>query len=68
MKRDGISRDDYCPLFASWNVMEDKVYSLPIDTNIWAIPATGFQTAGAPLVSNRPPSLVTSSSARLRAS
>ena len=37
MKRDGLSREDYCPLFASWNVMEDKVYTLPIDTNIWAM-------------------------------
>ena len=37
MARDGISRDDYCPLFESWSVMEDKVYSLPVDTNVWAM-------------------------------
>jgi len=37
MKRDGLSRDDYCSLFASRDVMEDKVYALPIDTNIWAM-------------------------------
>lgn len=37
MKRDGLSRNDYCPLFQSGNIIEDKVYSLPIDTNIWAM-------------------------------
>jgi multiple sugar transport system substrate-binding protein len=42
MERDGLSRDDYCPLFKSWNtmtggVMEDNVVSLPIGTNIWAM-------------------------------
>ncbi|MBN1248019.1 MAG: extracellular solute-binding protein [Anaerolineae bacterium] len=42
MARDGIKREDYCPLFESWNVftggkIENKVTSLPIDTNIWAM-------------------------------
>jgi multiple sugar transport system substrate-binding protein len=42
MARDGISRDDYGPLFHSWNVftggkIDDKVVSLPVDGNIWAM-------------------------------
>jgi len=42
MERDGISRDDYCNLFQSGNItsygeFNDKVTSLPIDTNIWAM-------------------------------
>ena len=42
MAADGISREDYCPLFNSWSVftggeVEDKVVSLPIETNIWAM-------------------------------
>jgi ABC-type glycerol-3-phosphate transport system substrate-binding protein len=39
MTRDGISPDDYCPLFHSsnGNIFEDKTYGLPIDTNIWAM-------------------------------
>ena len=42
MARDGISRDDYCSLFQSANVftggkIENKVVSLPVDTNIWAM-------------------------------
>ncbi|MEN6479792.1 MAG: substrate-binding domain-containing protein [Anaerolineales bacterium] len=37
MVRDDISRDDYGPLFVSGNVMDDKVFSLPMDANIWAM-------------------------------
>lgn len=43
MARDGLSRDDYCPifnsdyLFAGGSIYKDKVYGLPIDTNIWAM-------------------------------
>ena len=42
MAADGISREDFCPLFYSWNVftggeLQDKVVSLPIETNIWAM-------------------------------
>ena len=42
MARDGIAREDYCSLFQSGNIsnygpFDDKVTSLPIDTNIWAM-------------------------------
>jgi len=43
MARDGIKREDYCPIFNSDNLFaggalyEDKVYGLPIDTNVWAM-------------------------------
>jgi multiple sugar transport system substrate-binding protein len=42
MARDGISRKDYCSLFQSGNIsnygqFDDKVTSLPIDSNIWAL-------------------------------
>ena len=37
MERDGLFRDDYCTLFQSRDIIEDRVYSLPIDTNIWAM-------------------------------
>lgn len=42
MARDGISRDDYCNLFQSADItnygsFDDKVTSLPIDTNVWAM-------------------------------
>jgi ABC-type glycerol-3-phosphate transport system substrate-binding protein len=42
MARDGILREDYCNLFHSGNIsdygpFDDKVTSLPIDTNIWAL-------------------------------
>jgi len=59
MKRDGISRDDYCPLFESWNVMEDKVYTLPIDTNIWAMMYNKDLFAGAGLPELGPDDIIT---------
>jgi len=31
MERDGIARSDYCNLFQTNNIMDDKVFSLPID-------------------------------------
>lgn len=42
MAQDGLSRDDYCPLFQGGDVFtggvfNDEVVSLPIDTNIWAM-------------------------------
>ncbi len=43
MARDGLSREDYCPIFNSNNLFSggalynDKAYSLPIDTNVWAM-------------------------------
>jgi multiple sugar transport system substrate-binding protein len=55
MAADGISREDYCPLFNSWNAftggeVEDKVVSLPIATNIWAMMYNKdmFAAAGLP--------------------
>jgi multiple sugar transport system substrate-binding protein len=58
MQRDGISRDDYCTLFhasnlfAGGNIYNDKVVSLPIDTNIWAMMYNKdlFAQAGLPEV------------------
>jgi ABC-type glycerol-3-phosphate transport system substrate-binding protein len=42
MARDGISRDDFSPLFQSWNVftggkIENKVVSLPLGSNLWGM-------------------------------
>ncbi len=42
MARDGIAREDYCNLFQAGNIsnygqFDDKVTSLPIDSNIWAL-------------------------------
>jgi ABC-type glycerol-3-phosphate transport system substrate-binding protein len=42
MARDGILREDYCNLFQSADIsnygpFDDKVTSLPIDTNLWAM-------------------------------
>ena len=55
MARDGISRDDYCNLFQSADVftggkVENKVASLPMDTNIWAMTYNKdlFAEAGLP--------------------
>jgi len=55
MARDGILREDYCTLFQSGNisnygVFEDKVTSLPIDSNIWAMMYNKdlFSEAGLP--------------------
>jgi ABC-type glycerol-3-phosphate transport system substrate-binding protein len=56
MARDGLSRQDYCPIFNSNNlfagggIYNDKVYSLPVDNNIWAMlyNKTLFKEAGLP--------------------
>lgn len=50
MARDGISREDYCSLFQTVNVQEDKVFSLPMDSNIWAMMYNKdlFAAAGLP--------------------
>ena len=43
MARDGLSRGDYCPIFNSNNLFSggalynEKAYTLPIDTNVWAM-------------------------------
>jgi ABC-type glycerol-3-phosphate transport system substrate-binding protein len=50
MERDGIARSDYCNLFQTNNIMDDKVFSLPIDTNVWAMMYNKdlFAAAGLP--------------------
>lgn len=56
MARDGLSRDDYCPLMNSpWNVMtggvlEDQVFALPLENDIWAMAYNKdlFEEAGLP--------------------
>ncbi len=56
MARDGLSRQDYCPIFNSNNlfagggIYNDKVYGLPVDTNIWAMIYNKklFREAGLP--------------------
>jgi ABC-type glycerol-3-phosphate transport system substrate-binding protein len=56
MERDGIHRDDYCPLFhsdylfAGGNTFEGKTYGLPIDTNVWGMVYNKdlFAAAGLP--------------------
>jgi len=58
MARDGLNRSDYCTLFGSWNVFtgggtyDNKVMSLPIDTNIWAMMYNKdlFAKAGLPML------------------
>jgi ABC-type glycerol-3-phosphate transport system substrate-binding protein len=58
MARDGIAREDYCSLFlagdvANYGKFEDKVVSLPIETNIWAMVYNKdlFAAAGLPELS-----------------
>lgn len=55
MARDGISRDDFSPLFQSWNIftggkVEDKVISLPFTSNLWGMVYNKdlFAAAGLP--------------------
>ena len=56
MARDGLKRQDYCPIFNSDNlfagasIYQNKVYGLPIDTNIWAMIYNKelFREAGLP--------------------
>jgi multiple sugar transport system substrate-binding protein len=50
MERDGLKVDDFCSLFKSRDMLEDKVYSMPLDANIWAMVYNKklFQEAGLP--------------------
>jgi multiple sugar transport system substrate-binding protein len=46
----GLKPDDYCPLFSSRDMIDDKVFSLPISTNQWATlyNKDAFKAAGLP--------------------
>lgn len=56
MARDGLAREDFCPIFNSNNlfagggIYNGKVYGLPVDTNIWAMVYNKqlFREAGLP--------------------
>jgi len=61
MATDGLKREDYCPIFNSDNLFagaslyQDKVYGLPIDTNIWAMIYNKklFKEAGLPELTSK---------------
>ena len=50
MERDGLKTDDFCTLFQSQNMLDNQVYSLPMDGNIWAMVYNKdlFNAAGLP--------------------
>ncbi len=37
MERDGFKVEDFCPLLRSRSMLEDKVYSLPMNVSVWAM-------------------------------
>lgn len=61
MTRDGLKREDFCPIFNSDNLFagasfyKGKVYGLPIDTNIWAMIYNKklFKDAGLPELTSK---------------
>lgn len=50
MDREGLSADDFCPLFTGADMLDDKAFALPITTNQWAMLYNKdfFEAAGLP--------------------
>lgn len=49
--RDGFSPADFYPIFESWNMLDGKVYTMPVTMNLWGmlINADLFESAGLPV-------------------
>jgi len=53
MDRDGFKVEEFCPLLRSRSMIEDKVYSLPMNVSVWAMVYNKglFKAAGLPELS-----------------
>jgi multiple sugar transport system substrate-binding protein len=49
--RDGFTPADFYPIFQSWNMLDGKVYTMPVTMNLWGmlINADLFEAAGLPV-------------------